>query len=79
MVEEQQQIIRKRYMFKYLTKEARERLNRVKLAHPDIAERVEIAIIQTVQTGAIKEINDEQLKQILQELSQDKKGFVIRK
>jgi programmed cell death protein 5 len=62
-----------------MTKEARERLNRVRLVKPEIVERVELALIQAVQMGQIRDIiTDEQLKNILTEVM-EKREFKIKK
>lgn len=77
---QQFELIKKAALFKYLSKEARERLNRVKIAHPELAEKVELAIIQAVQLGQINEqITDEQLKRILSEIAENKKTRIIKK
>ncbi len=49
-----------------LEPEARERLTRIKLAHPDVAEAVENQLIALAQSGRLKSrINDEMLREIL--------------
>ena len=51
---------------KFMTKEARERLNRVRIVKPAVAESVELAIMQAIQAGAVKEpITDSHLRSIL--------------
>ena len=63
---------------KFLTKEARERLFAVKTAHPDLAEKVELAILGAVQAGNLKtEITEEQLKEILEGMKPKQQGFRI--
>lgn len=55
---------------KYLTKEARERLSRVRLAHKDLAESVENFIVQQAISGKLKEpLSDEDLRKILEILT----------
>jgi programmed cell death protein 5 len=68
--------VKKNFMFKLLTKEARERLNRVKLAHPEIGEQVELSLIQAARTGQLSGVvTDEQLKNILGQINKGKKKF----
>ncbi len=63
---------------KFLTKEARERLFAVKTVHPDLAEKVELAILGAVQAGNLKtEITEEQLKEILEGMKPKQQGFRI--
>ena len=78
---QQVKVIKKAALLRYMTKEARERLNRVKLVKPDIAEQVELALLQALQAGQIRErVTEVQLKQILQEIMQSKrKSFHVLK
>ena len=67
-------------MKKVLTKEAAERLGRVRLASPVIATQLELYLMQMYQTGNINEgINDDQLKKILEILSTKKEIKIKRK
>ena len=62
-----------------LTKKAFERLGRLKMVKPELAEQIELFIVQLYQQGQIKSmITDEQLKEILEGISSEKK-FNIRK
>jgi len=73
--EQMQQIerIKKEAMRKILSKEAAERLSRIKLANPMLAEQVEIYFLQLFQRGQIKsQITEEKLKQILGLLTKKK-------
>lgn len=81
---QQQQAVsemKKSAMLQLLTKEARERLSTVRAAHPELAEQVEMSLIQAAQMGQFKsQITDEQLKQILASIQGEKKGFrILRK
>ncbi len=64
-----------------LEPEARERLSRVKLAHPEIAEAVENQLIALAQSGRLKtKISDEMLKEILKRaLPKRREPKIIRK
>lgn len=77
MQKQQMQVIKKVATLRYMTKEARERLNRVRIVKPELAEHVELALIQAIQLGQIREnITDEQLKKILEEIIQSKQKHV---
>ncbi len=57
-----------------LTEKARQRLANVKLVRPQVAEAVELRLIQIAQQGGVKEkINDEQLKEILRKIQGQKR------
>jgi programmed cell death protein 5 len=76
--QQQMEVVKKAALLKFMSKEARERLNRIKVVKPEIAEKIELALLQALQLGQIKEeLSDEQLKQILQEVSQ-KKDFNLK-
>lgn len=77
---QQIELTKKKMLFKYLEKKARERLNRVRTVKPQLAERVEMALIQAVQTGQIRgQVSDTQLKRILEEVLSEKKNFRIKR
>ena len=62
-----------------LTKDALERLGRLRMVKPDLAEQIELFIVQLYQQGQIKSmIDDTQLKEILEGIT-SKKEFNIRK
>ncbi len=64
---------------KILTRDAIERLGRIKLVKPELANQLELYLVQLYQTGKISsEIDDNQLKLILETLS-SKKQFKILK
>ncbi len=76
---QQMELIKKAATLKFMTKGARERLNRVKLIKPELAEKVEMALLQAIQMGQIKEqITESQIISILEEVSERKK-FNIRR
>lgn len=63
-----------------LTPEARERLSRVKLVKPELAQQVELILVQLYQTGQIRErIDDAKLKKILAQIdARTRREFRIR-
>ncbi|WP_457619828.1 DNA-binding protein [Methanopyrus sp.] len=71
---------RRAMLRKILTPEARERLARVRLARPQLAQAVENYLLQLAQTGQLKEKIDEgQLKRILKQVSDaTRKEYRIR-
>lgn len=72
--------IKKLILRSVLTKEARERLNRIKLVKPDIALQLELYLVQLYQSGKLRgQMTDEQLKSILEVLSSGKEFKIIKK
>jgi len=64
---------------KILTKEARERLGRIKIVKPELATQLELYLVQLHQTGQLKTtIDDKHLKIILQNLTEKKKFRIIK-
>jgi len=63
-----------------LTPEARERLSRVKLVKPELAQQVELISVQLYQAGQIRErIDDAKLKKILAQIdARTRREFRIR-
>lgn len=71
---EKAEMVRRTVLMQFLTKEARERLNRVRLAHPELATQFEFSLFQAVQTNQLnKELTDEQVKEILEEMIRGRK------
>jgi len=65
---------------KMLTKNALERLGRVKLANPVLATQLEMYLFQVYQSGQLKEtINDKKLKHILSVLVPKKRKTKIKR
>ena len=63
-----------------LTKDARERLSRVKLVKPDLALQLELYLVQLYQAGKIRtKLTDEQLKTILESLRSERKFKITKK
>jgi programmed cell death protein 5 len=63
-----------------LTDGARKRLNTVKMSKPDVGEQVEQQVVALAQSGRLLgQIDEEKMKQLLQELTPDSKSFDIRR
>jgi programmed cell death protein 5 len=74
-LEELKKTVRSRVM----TKGAIERLGRLRMVKPELADQIELFIVQLYQQGQIKSmIDDSQLKEILEGIT-TKKDFNIRK
>jgi programmed cell death protein 5 len=69
---------KKEILKKILSREAFERLKRVSIVKPDLAEQLEIYLIQLYQTGKIKFVTDEQMKMLLETLSSGKRFRIIK-
>jgi len=61
------------------TKEALERYGNLKSAHPDKAVQLLVILAQSIQTGQIKSVDDNSLKEILKKLDPEKKEFKIKR
>jgi len=80
-VEQAQQIenLKKKILDKILTKEAMERLSRVRLVNPQLSLQVELYLVQLFQAGKIKGIiNDTKIKEVLRILAENK-NFRIKR
>jgi len=63
-----------------LTIQARERLGRIKVARPDLAENIENQLIMLAQSGKLtNKINDEQLRELLAKVLPKKRDIRIRR
>jgi programmed cell death protein 5 len=72
--------LKKEILQKILTKEAKERLGRVKMVKPELVTQIEFYLIQLYQAGKIKTpITDNQLKEMLEKLSTEKEFRIIRR
>jgi programmed cell death protein 5 len=72
--------IKKDALRKILTKDALERIGRIKVANPLIAAQLEMYLFQLYQSGKLKEmIDDTKLKQILEVLVPEKKKIKIKR
>jgi len=80
-IEKMQQFeaMKKTLIRKLLTKDAIERMGRIKIVKPELAEQLKLYLIQLYQSGEIKNvIDDKQLKELLN-LLVTKKEFKIRR
>lgn len=81
VMEEQQAMMeaqRKAALRQILTPEARERLARIKIARPAVAEAVEQQILMLAQSGRLRgKIDDKTLKQILEKVIPAKREISI--
>lgn len=67
-------------MRQILTPEARERLGRLKMARPDVAQTVENQLIMLAQSGRLgQKIDDEMMKQLLGRLVPEKREIKIER
>lgn len=71
--------LKKMILKKVLSKDALERLGRIKLVKPELATQLELYLVQLHQEGGLKkEISDKELKTILDKLT-EKRDFKIIK
>ena len=71
---------KKAVLRQHLTDGARKRLNTVKMSKPEVGERVEQQIVALAQSGRLQQrIDEDQMKQLLKELTPDSKSFDIRR
>ena len=79
-VDEQMEAQIKSVLRTAMTPEARERLARVRLARPDIAESIEQQIVMLAQRGAIRDkVDDATLKKLLAKITSRKKDIKIER
>jgi programmed cell death protein 5 len=71
---------KKAVLRQHLTDGARKRLNTVKMSKPQVGERVEQQIVALAQSGRIKDqIDEDQMKELLRELTPDSKSYDIKR
>ena len=72
--------MKRQVLGKILTKEAFERLSRVRMVNPNLAGQAELYLLQIYQAGKIKDrITDDKMKEVFKVLSEDKKFRIMRK
>ena len=73
------EVMKKVVLKKVLSKDAGERLGRIRLVKPEVANQLELYLIQLYQAGKIpRAITDEQLKVILQQISAKPKFRILK-
>jgi programmed cell death protein 5 len=78
--QEQADAQKKALLRQHLTDGARKRLNTVKMSKPDVGEQVEQQIVALARSGRVGDtIDEEQMKQLLSELTPDSKSFDIKR
>jgi programmed cell death protein 5 len=79
--DEERRLLRLQILKIYLTSEARQRLNNVRMVRPELADFVENQIIQLASTGKLKrQITDEEVKEILSNIAEkERREFKIRR
>ena len=78
--QEQAEAQKKAILRQHLTDGARKRLNTVKMSKPEAGEQVEQQIVSLARSGRLgQQIDVEQMKQLLSELTPDSKSFDIKR
>jgi len=78
-VQRQLESARKSVVQKYLTPEARQRLANIRAVKPALADTVETALLEAVQSGMLKQqLGEMELKQFLDQISQKPKFKLIK-
>jgi len=76
---EQIEAMKKKILGSILSKDAYERLGRVRFANPDLAAQAELYLLQVYQSGRLKSsVTDEQMTEILRQIP-GRKDFRIKK
>ncbi len=79
-IHEQQMAQRQTILRQILTPEARERLGRIELAYPELADSIENQLIALAQSGRVQRaIDDATLKQILERVMPKKREIKIER
>ncbi|ERH10790.1 MAG: DNA-binding TFAR19-related protein [halophilic archaeon J07HX64] len=71
---------KKALLRQHLTDGARKRLNTVKMSKPEAGEKVEQQVVALAQSGRLQDkIDEDQMKELLRELTPDSKSYDIRR
>ncbi|WP_424002535.1 DNA-binding protein [Haloarcula salina] len=71
---------KKALLRQHLTDGARKRLNTVKMSKPQVGEQVEQQVIALARSGRVQgQIDEDQMKELLSELTPDSKSFDIKR
>jgi programmed cell death protein 5 len=77
---EQAEAQKKAVLRQHLTDGARKRLNSVKMSKPDQGDQIEQQLVALAQSGRVQgQIDEDQMKELLQELTPDKQSFNIKR
>ncbi len=77
---QQREAQKKAVLRQHLTDGARKRLNTVKMSKPQVGEQVEQQVVALAQSGRVQgQIDEDQMKQILKEVTPDSKSFNIKR
>jgi programmed cell death protein 5 len=77
---EQAEAQKKAMLRKALTDGARKRLNTIRMSKPQFAEKVEQQVVALHRSGRLNgRIDEEQMKELLQELKPEEKSFDIKR
>ncbi len=78
--QEQAEAQKQAMLRQYLTDGARKRLNSVRMSKPDFAEQVEQQVLGLAQSGRLQgKIDEDQMKELLKELTPDSRQFDIKR
>ncbi|MFB6308566.1 MAG: DNA-binding protein [Haloarculaceae archaeon] len=78
--QQQAEAQKKAILRQHLTDGARKRLNTVKMSKPQLGEQVESQIVALAQSGRVRDqIDEDQMKELLSELTPDSKSFDIKR
>ena len=67
-------------MRKILSQEGRQRLENIRMVKPELAQQIEIQLIQLAQSGKLRgQLSDSAFKKLLEQISGKKKEFKIKK